>query len=195
MKASLFDKVGEPTDSPTRRTAVDEALALLERNLDQAALISDENERDSLLVAACLRWAEFDPADALDLVRQLGLDQVAHAGSEAIIQKWAATNFRAALAWTSRKPAGEQRDHLMARLAFVRAQSRPAEAARLVEVQIPPGPAQAEANISVLHQWALRDFGGALTRVDRLPADLQERARAELIGIANGRLAISETVY
>lgn len=178
-----------------RRAAVDEALALLERNLDRAAQISDENERDRLLVAACLHWADFDPANALALVRELGLDRVFSTGSDAIIQKWAATNFRAALAWANREPAGEQRDHLMARLAFAQAQSRPAEAARLIEAQIQPGPAQAEATISVLHQWALRDFGGALAWVDRLPPDLQDRARTELISIANCRLAIGEPVY
>jgi hypothetical protein len=141
------------------------------------------------LVAACLNWAEYDPADALRLARKLGLDGTSHALFEDVVQKWANDDFPAALSWANRESAGDQRDRLMARLAFVRSQTQPKAAAQLVVEQIPSGPAQAEAGIAVLHQWALRDFDGALAWVNSFPKELQNRARAELTGIASYRSA------
>ena len=170
-------------------SAVDEALRRLEADVRRAAQISDAAEREKILIAACLNWAERDPRDALRLARELGLDEVSNALLEDILQKWADTDFPAALAWANHAAAGEQRDHLMTRLAFVRSQTQPDAAAKLVVEQIPPGPAQAEAGISVLHQWALRDFKGAWAWVDRFPRDLQDRARAELAAVARYHLA------
>ena len=178
--------------SPPPPTAIDEGLSRLERDVRRAAQIGDASERESVLLAACLRWAEFDPADALRIAHVLGLDQVSNAMCEDIIQKWAVKDFPAALAWASHEAAGEQRDHLMTRLAFVQSQTQPDAAARLVVEQIPAGPAQVEAGISVLHQWALRDFSAALTWVNSFSGELQDRGREELAGIARYRLVRSD---
>ena len=57
-------------------------------------------------------------------------------------------------------------------------------AARLVVEQIPAGPKQTEAVISVVHQWALQDLAGALAWVNRFPGGiLKERAAHELAGV------------
>ncbi len=181
-----------PQNSKPEPSAIDEGFRRLEEDIRRAAQISDVAEREKILITACLRWAEYDPADALRVARELGLDEVSNALFEDILQKWADTDFPAALAWAKRESAGEQRDRLMARIAFVRSQTQPEAAAQLVVEQIPSGPTQAEAGISVLHQWALRDFTDARAWVDRFPADLQDRARAELAGIARYRLARSD---
>jgi hypothetical protein len=83
------------------------------------------------------------------------------------------------------RAAGEQRDQLIARLAFVRSQTSPIEAATLVAERIPAGGAQTEAAIAVLHQWALRDLSAAGQWATRFPeGELRSRAFSELGSIA-----------
>jgi hypothetical protein len=53
-----------------------------------------------------------------------------------------------------RQPAGEIRDELLRRVAFVQAASAPAAAAKLVVEEIPSGPVQTEAILSVINRWA-----------------------------------------
>jgi hypothetical protein len=180
-----------------RRAHADEkALSLLEHELNQAVEISSEEERKNALVIACLHWADSNPADALDLARRFGLGQVSDSLCEDIAQKWAGSDFTAALTWANRESPGEQRDRVIARLAFVRAQTEPAAAATLVASQIPAGPTLDEASISVAHQWALRDLGGAFAWVDRFPSgDLRDRALSELALVARYHLAPSEGRY
>lgn len=169
--------------------AVDDGLRRLERDVRRAAETPDPTEREKILIAACLSWAQCDPRDALRVARELGLDQVSNGVFETILQKWADKDFSAALAWADHEAAGEQRDLLMTRLAFVRSQTQPDAAAKLVVDQIPPGPAQAEAGIAVLHQWALRDLKSASAWVERFPGDLQDRAHAELAAVARYHVA------
>jgi hypothetical protein len=177
---------GEP--SP-RSSIVDEELRRLEQEIRRAAQIENADERKSVLLDACVRWAECDPADAINWVRKLGLAETSSVPIEQLVQKWAAADFQAALAWANREAEGPQRELVMERLAFVRAQNLPSAAARLVAEQIPAGPVQNEATIAVLHQWALSDFSGASSWVDQFPSELQTRARAELEGVAHYRLA------
>lgn len=173
-------------------STTDEGLRQLEEDVSRAAQIASAAERESVLVAACLRWAEIEPADSLRIARVLGLDQVSNAVCEDIIQKWAVRDFASAAGWAGNEPAGEQRDRLMARLAYVRAQTQPAVAAKLVVEQIPAGAVQTEAGICVLHQWALRDFDAAMAWANSFPGELQDRGRQELAGIARFRLANSD---
>jgi len=177
---------------PRPSSTTDEGLRQLERDVSRAAQIANAAERENVLVAACLRWAEIDPADALRIARILGLDQVSNAVCEDIVQKWAVRDFSSAAVWANNEPPGEQRDHLMARLAYVRVQTQPALAAKFVVEQIPAGAIQTEAGISVLHQWALRDFDAAMAWANSFPGELQDRGREELAGIARFRLAHSD---
>jgi hypothetical protein len=75
--------------------------------------------------------------------------------------------------------------------AYVMSQTDPASAANLVINQIPPGPSQNEAVMTVLNQWANQDLNAAATWVKGFPVGpLQERAVNELEGIANHKQAL-----
>jgi hypothetical protein len=105
-----------------------------------------------------------------------------------LTQQWATRNYSAALAWAMEYVAGEARDGLIQRIAFVRVQDWPFDAAQLVVQEIPPGPVQDEAAITVLHQWALKDQVGADAWVQRFPeGELRERAERELQGLQQFR--------
>ena len=52
------------------------------------------------------------------------------------------------------QPNGGQRDELTTRVAYVLSRNDPSDAAALVLNEIPPGPTQDEAVMTVLHQWA-----------------------------------------
>ena len=172
---------------------VDEGLIQLENDLHRATFIADEGERNGVLIQGCLHWADVDPADALKLMRKLGAEQVSEAVLEDILQKWADRDFSSALLWAYNEVPGEKRDRLIARLAFVRSQTQPEAAAMLVVNQIMPGPVQDEAYISVLYQWAVRDFSGTLAWVNRFPSgDLKKRAITELLSIGQSQLARGE---
>ena len=103
---------------------------------------------------------------------------------ENLVEQWASMDATAALDWVAQLPAGAGRDRMMARVAFAEAQVSPGDAADLVVKEIPPGPAQDEAAMSVLDQWGSRDFAGASAWADQFPAGpLADRAKRELAGI------------
>lgn len=106
-----------------------------------------------------------------------------------LIRQWTVIDYASAFAWASARSAGHGRDLLFQHISFVRAQIDPAEAAKLVVEQITPGPTQAEAAMTVLHQWALKDFKAASAWVDQFPEDLLRiRAIKELQGIQQSTL-------
>ena len=117
-------------------------------------------------------------------VQDLASFKVSDPMIENLSQQWATKNYSAALAFVVKLPAGEERDHLIQRVAFVQAQGSPLEAAQLVVAEIRPGLVQEEAVIMVVHQWALNDQGGAAAWVQRFPeSKLRERAERELEGL------------
>jgi hypothetical protein len=189
----LHDDSASPANVRPHLSAIDGALGRLEYDLRRATEIADARERRDVLTSACLTWADFDPADALRMARTLGLDRTEDAVLDDIVQKWATTDFHAALAWTNREPSGELRDRLLTRLVFIRSQTEPNEAAVLAVMRISPGPTQVEAIISVLHQWALRDLAPARTWAERLPVEMRERALTELATVAKHRLTLNAT--
>jgi hypothetical protein len=159
--------------------------------LEWAAGLADAGEHDSALANVCIQMSQSSPAEAVSAAGQYGLKDEGGL-FENMVQQWAGKDEPAALDWVSRQPAGSERDEMMARLAFVEAQISPENAVDLVLREIPPGPAQVEAAISVLHQWGLRDFAGASAWVDQFPAGpLADRARQELAGIASYQLALN----
>lgn len=109
---------------------------------------------------------------------------------ENVATQWAEKDFPAALAWASGQPAGEARDRIIARLAWVQSRTAPVTAAQLVANQIPAGARQTEAAISVLHQWANQDLPSALAWADQFPAgSLRERAFTELEGVIHHQVS------
>lgn len=154
--------------------------------LDWAATLADATARDAALTDVCLQVAEVNPASAVQICERFMPDNnIASPPLEALAERWAEKDFSATLAWTQSHPAGEQRDGLMAQMALLEAQSLPREAAVLAVQQMSPGARQDEAVISVVHQWALRDFTAASAWVAQFPEmPLRDRAEGELSGIA-----------
>jgi hypothetical protein len=160
--------------------ATDSAAAL-----NWAAMLNNPAERDAILTEVCLQVAENDPAEAVRIRSRWVIDEKPNGGLETLTQRWAEKDFSAALDWALSRAAGEQRDQLIGRLAFVQSQSAPFEAATLVAEKIPSGRAQTEAAIAVLNQWALRDMPAAGQWVARFPeGDLRARGFRELGSIA-----------
>ena len=156
--------------------------------LDWAAALGNSRERDEILTDVFLRIAESDPAEAVRTRRRYVTDEKSNAGLEALAQRWAEKDFPAALDWALSRAAGEQRDQLIARMAFVQSQTAPFDAATLAVENLPEGRVQTEAVMTVLHQWALRDPAAAEKWVEDFPeGDLRTRAVNELNGIAQSR--------
>jgi len=160
--------------------------------LAAAMKLPEGDERNQALTAVCFGLAQTDPADAVKMAKSLNLDAQPGAIMENLVQQWAVTDLSSAQAWANSQPAGEQRDGLTTRIAYIMSQNDPADAAKLVTDQIPPGPAQDEAVMTVLNQWANQDLNAATAWVKAFPAGpLQERAIKELEGIVNRQQALA----
>lgn len=146
------------------------------------ATIKDDVDRKAAFEDACFEVGNSDPAEAISAWETLEFTADDHV-LENLIQNWAAKDLPAVQAWLGTKPESKFRDQAVARVAYVMAKDKPAEAVVLAQAEIPAGPAQTEAVISVLSQWALHDLAGASAWVQRLPnGELAERARNELAG-------------
>jgi hypothetical protein len=146
-----------------------------------AAQLSDVDERNSALAGIVYRIAETTPADAIAVAQRYGLDNGDGEVLASLAMQWAGRNLNSALDWATRQPAGNSRDQMITRIAFVQAENSPRDAAELIVKEIPPGAAQQEAAISVLHQWLLQDLQAARAWVDQFPdSPLKQRAEAEL---------------
>lgn len=153
--------------------------------LDWARSLAVEDDRDTALTQIFSQIAESDPAEAVRLRQTYVNDLPIDPELENLVQRWAEKNFVAALQWSDSLPLGEQRDLVVARAAFVQAQQSPADAIQLVMDRMTEGPAQTEMLISVLHQWALRDYAAASTWAAQLPPSaLSDRAALELAAVS-----------
>ena len=96
-------------------------------------------------------------------------------------QQWASQDMQAASSWALAKPAGEQRDRSLQRIAIAESAANPADAARLISEQMSPGPTQNAAAISVVYQWAQTDAAAAQAWAESFPSgDLRDRAIKEV---------------
>jgi hypothetical protein len=141
-------------------------------------------QRLTIAEIACSYLAQTNPAAAVTLVEnclggstnnaeQFLLDNMA--------QQWAGQDLPAASAWALAKPAGEQRDRLLQRIAIAESSANPADAARLISEQMSPGSTQNEAAISVVYQWAQKDAPAAMAWAESFPpGDLRDRAIKEV---------------
>ncbi len=150
-----------------------------------AARWNDESERKAILTDLCFQIAQINAAQALQKAEQYQLGTMPGAVLENLAQQWARQDFSSATLWIRARPTGEQREQMLWRLAIVQSETAPAQAARLVVEQIPAGPIQTEAVISVLHQWAARDMAEAKAWVELFPAGpLRSRSENELSNMA-----------
>jgi hypothetical protein len=150
-----------------------------------AAQLPDAGERNLELSYVCVEIATTDPARAVQIVKQSGLGEHTEAVLQDIAQQWAEQDISSASTWIKQLPAGEERNQMIERLAYVESKIDPADAARMVVSEIPAGWIQTEAAISVVQQWGQRDMAGAKAWVDSFPdGSVRDRAENELAGIA-----------
>ncbi len=154
--------------------------------LGWAAQLHDAGEQQATLASVILQMARSDPARAVEAARQYSLNDGAYDVLPSLAVQWADKDLTAALAWAESLPTGDQRNEIMARMAFVESQSAPATAGARVLTELPPGPVQEEAVMTVIHQWSLKDRTGAWAWVRTFPEmPLKRRALAELAVVAN----------
>ncbi len=140
-------------------------------------------ERDVALEQLCLAVAAQEPAQAVQIAERFGGMNRNSLLIEQLVSLWAASDYDTAAQWVARRPRGDLRNRVYARLAQLRAEEAPAEAAALVVDYIAPGPLQTDAAMAVLHQWIRRDISGAASWVALFPdGDLRRRAEEELAG-------------
>ena len=102
-----------------------------------------------------------------------------------LAQLWAEQDEQAASAWALAKPAGDQRDQLLQRIALIAAKTNPVEAGQLVSEQMSPGQIQNEAAISVLYQWTQQDAAAAMAWAESFPpGDFRDRAISEVKNVS-----------
>ncbi len=153
--------------------------------VDWASRLPDPDERTLMLSVICYQIAEADPALAIESATRLDLKEQRYGIEANLAEQWAARDFSAASAWALRQPVGAQRDQMLQRMILVQAQTKPEDAGTLVAEQMPPGPAQDEAAVTVVTQWAKIDLARASAWVASFPPGLlQQRAETQLAILA-----------
>jgi hypothetical protein len=194
---SLPDSGDDIVNSATNEQEALDELRAWARKDPEAALSwgqqqTNNAERGEALTDACFQIAQTDPERAVMLAEQFNLDN--DAVLENLAQQWAAKDLTTAQNWIAAQPSGNQRDALTTGIAFIWSQTEPANAAQFVVQQIPPGSAQDEAAMMVLHQWALVDSSEASAWVQQFPeSPLRNRALNELEGIARYKQGIVQS--
>jgi len=147
------------------------------------ATLPGAEDRKAAFEDACFQVADTDPGEAINAWERLEFTADDHV-LENLVQSWASKDLPATQAWLATKEPSKFRDQAVARVVYVMAKDKPAEAIAFATAQIPVGPAQTEAVISALNQWAQSDLNGATAWVQRLPnGEIADRARAELAGL------------
>lgn len=152
-----------------------------------AAGLTDSGEQKATLTGVAFQIAQTDPAAAVALAEKSDLGNTGALAN--LAQQWACKDLAATLEWATQQPAGVQRDQIIAQIAFVQAHTAPVAAVDLIVGQIPPGPAQDEAAISVLQVWGMQDYKAASDWVNQFPeTPLRNRALNELSGMQDRML-------
>jgi hypothetical protein len=145
-------------------------------------------QRIAISEIVCSELAQTNPAAAVALAEKClgsGTNNVAQYLLDNMAQLWAAQDMQSASAWALAKPAGEQRDRLLQRIAVAESSANPDEAARLISEKMSPGQFQNEAAISVLYQWAQKDAAAAQAWAESFPAgDFRDRAIKEVKNVS-----------
>jgi len=153
--------------------------------LEWAVTLSNADERDVSIADISAELANTDPARAVALRARYAPTVESDSALENFTQQWAAQDLSAALDWALARPAGRQRDLLLERIAFIRAQTAPSDAARLITDHMSPSSAQSDAVVTILHQWALRDYSAAQEWTTRFPeGPLRTRVTEDLATIS-----------
>lgn len=193
-----LERAQNSAPSSSRDAAVRDLLVAWTQRDFSAALawatqLADPTERQRALETICFDVAQRDPRKAVETAIDSHLCDTDAGALDNLTAQWAARDFASAHAWVQQQEAGDWRDELIARVAFAGSQSDPAAAAQIVAAEMPPGPRQEEAAISVVHQWALRDPDAAAAWANAFPeGDFHKRAMAEIEGIRKSRQTSSD---
>jgi hypothetical protein len=148
----------------------------------------DGTQRVAVAEIVCPQLAQTNVVAAVKLAENClgeGTNNPAQFLLDNMAQQWASQDMPAASAWALAKPAGEQRDGLLQRIAIAESSDNPADAARLISEQMSPGSTQNEAAISVIYQWAQTDATAAMAWAESFPAgDLRDRAIKEVKNVS-----------
>jgi hypothetical protein len=160
------------TDDTDRVVRLREIARLIETTdlpaaVERAKRLS-QMERWQVLQALGSRWAESDPGTAAAFaLKSTGTRYGWNPFLNAVLEKWAATDFSAANSWLAGLPAG-QRSNLTASLVNSLARRDPPGALRVLESQ--PGANQMTwLHQQIFEQWAQRDPSVASIAAQNLP--------------------------
>lgn len=175
-------------EETTRRVVQDWAVEDPVSALSWAAGLPDPHESEIAMTQVCSRVADTDPALAIRLAMDRHLDEIPGDLVGGFTAGWASRDLSAARGWVNSQPEGALRDSLMERVVFELAKTDPAAAAGVVANQIGAGEAQAEAAVSVIHQWVKQDREAAGAWVRMFPAGpLRDRVTSELSAATSDR--------
>jgi hypothetical protein len=192
-------KASADSESPDNSLDLDQNRDWARKNPAEAstwlATAPDGPQLEAVTETVCSEMARTNPAEAMVLAGRCRISNTNFMNNLLVnlTQQWAEQDMPAACAWTAAKPAGEDRDRLLGRIAFVKSKSHPEAAARFVAEQMSPGAVQDEAAITVIYQWALRDANAALAWVQTFPeGNLRYRAMQEVQNIQSARQTMSQ---
>jgi len=122
-----------------------------------------------------------NPEEGIILAERSGLNGDYATIKGRLAGQWAAEDPTAAVSWALSQPEGGERNQFVAQVASVQSRTSPAEAARLVLQEIPPGPELDNAVLAVVDGWARRDLTSATAWVNQFPYNLPLRKRAQAV--------------
>jgi hypothetical protein len=179
-------RFAERESDPYLREVSLRTMAQLWSRMDASAVIAwaesivDTQERNRIIERVALELALSDPSRALALLDRERTDDAFDAAIAGILQQWAERDFSAALAWAESQAPDGQRDLLMTRLVFVRADEHPADAARLADRAFIDERARHDALASIAREWVARDREAARAWAGTLDRRSRRRIDSEL---------------
>lgn len=136
-------------------------------------------ERDTILSYVSFAVADTNPERAVQVLADCPINKDRfEIMVENLAQQFADQgNMQPLVDLISKLPPGAERDGYFARLANAMARSDAVAAATLVSEEISPGPAQDDATLNIVGQWAWNDKAAARQWVDAFPpGELRDRA-------------------
>lgn len=141
-----------------------------------------EQGRNDALSDLCYQIAGKNIKDAVTMTAALGPE--GFPVMEDLLCRLAERDFSAAIEHAIEASSGRDRDQILSRLAVVEAKANPEFAATLVFQQIPEGPIQTEALMSIMAEWAKHNMAEARLLAAMFPSGpIRDRAERELSGI------------
>ncbi|HZR18799.1 MAG TPA: hypothetical protein VFE51_16040 [Verrucomicrobiae bacterium] len=179
--------ISEQPEGRIRRAALEQiAIADSNRDLPTAAAwaMALPNGPDELAAKVTVAYeaARTDPVQAVDLASTLPPtpqrdDLLVHAASQ-----WSSTDFTNAVSWALQVSDPQLRDRLVSAVAVGSAKEEPVAAATLAAQDLPPGPQQDRAVVSIVQRWAETSPDETAAWVAQFPqAPLRDAATRELL--------------